>query len=262
MIAPYFYGENTTSPWYKITKELLRRALELQSKTPVFGVVCVPKDVLTDVAERNQIIADYSKAKGILIWISEFRDNIRQSKSTIQGFVDLVYGLTKPRRPVYSLYGGFPSLLLTSKGLTGVTQGLCYGDSKSAEQIPSQGPPPSRFYIPFSRTKRPLVEARSMYAQKPRQPCDCPECLLLSHKKSKWDRVDVQAYFRRLASDDAKCKRHFAACRWREREALVTKGLGAVLSEWDAQWKANQDLEPESFEIRPAIEEWRESLSA
>jgi hypothetical protein len=262
VVAPYFFGENVADLWYKVTVELLKRTIARKSPHPVYGVICVPKDILDDKTERETLVRDFAQATGVFIWISEFHDSGRESEATVRGYLSLVRALIQKGRPVYVLYGGYPSLLLMKLGLKGICHGLCYGDSKSVYQIPSTGPPPSRFYLTFSKTKVPLVEAQALYASKPRRPCSCSECAAFGSNRTKWSQLEVNAFFRRLRSDEALPKHHFATCRWEEARAVSRRSLDTLLSDWDQLWTENSALDPGSIDVRrTALDLWRKVLT-
>lgn len=155
LIAPYFYLDKQApywEEWLSLNIELANISIA-QSKQncnnlPVFAQVVLNKSIITDLSSLNKVVQAYStlNCEGYTIWIDDLNEH-EATREELTGFVALLKGL--PRKPIYNMYGGYFSILLTHKSaslLSGVSHGLEYGESRMVYPV-GGGIPVSKYYF-------------------------------------------------------------------------------------------------------------------
>lgn len=158
LIAPYFYLDSQNpdfEKWMDLNCRLIEISLK-QSKSnfsniDVFSQIVISKNILKEKATIEKLASAYSntKCKGITLWI----DDLNEHEATIDelnGFVELTRCL--PDIPIYNMYGGYFSILLTSRSkglLHGVSHGLEYGESRKVYPVGGGIPVSKYYYLPL-----------------------------------------------------------------------------------------------------------------
>lgn len=191
IIAPYFYMDSTNiDGWLPINLKLVDKTKELvDSNTMVYAEVVISKDVLNNESLLKRIIESYSESHcdKILVWVDSFAEE-EQNTSSLINFVNLVKGFRQGGKEVYNLYGGYFSILLTSKqdGLNGVSHGLDYGEYRGVIPV-GGGVPLVKYYFPPFHTRIRIEELATILSKKGWQSggknmefsslvCGCPKC--------------------------------------------------------------------------------------
>ena len=176
LVTPYFYINNLQSKWYKITKEISKIAIDLkEDNDEIYALLCISKSILNNQKSIKTMLEDFSEVDGIIFWISNFdeqHDDIRE----LANFINLIKIFSK--KQIINLYGGLFSIFSQKLGLNGVASGICYSESKGAEDKPPEGGGlRKRYYIPQSKSKAVEANARAYYEFNDiKSLCDCQIC--------------------------------------------------------------------------------------
>lgn len=139
LIAPYFYLDQQSpywENWLSLNTEFVRlsvlKAEHDYNNLPVFAQIVISKSVLTDSTALQAVVDAYSalNCTGYTIWVDDLNEHTATTEE-LKGFVSLLKGLQP--KPMYNMYGGYFSILLTHKSLnllSGVSHGLEYGESR------------------------------------------------------------------------------------------------------------------------------------
>lgn len=158
LIAPYFYLDKIDpafNKWLNINAEFVRIARSISNSkcdsSKVFAQIVISKQTLADKNCVNAIILAYQNVDcdGITIWVDDLNEH-EASFDELLGFVQLLKGLYP--KPVYNMYGGYFSILLTHKDihlLAGVSHGLEYGESRKVYPVGGGIPVSKYYYLPI-----------------------------------------------------------------------------------------------------------------
>ena len=158
LIAPYFYldkADSTFAKWLAINTDFIRMARVISNSecdgSKVFAQIVLSKQTLTDSNSVAAITAAYQNVDcdGITIWVDDLNEH-EASFEELSGFVQLLKGLS--HKPVYNMYGGYFSILLTHKNiklLAGVSHGLEYGESRKVYPVGGGIPVSKYYYLPI-----------------------------------------------------------------------------------------------------------------
>jgi len=181
LLAPFFYVTSLTDPWLQVDLEMSRLALrERRSDEDVLAAVHFRPGLLTDSAAIDLLVETWARepVDGYVVW----PDGLKEEETTgdnADGLVRLIEGLAATGKPVTKLYGGFLSVLLWRRGLSGFSCGLngtTYRSSFAFGGRPAGGRPPKKYYIPRLFRSYPLVEARAIIEGNRSLRCHCYVC--------------------------------------------------------------------------------------
>lgn len=154
LIAPYFYldiSDPDFDAWLEINKKCILISKKYASQygnKPIFAQIVLSQESLLSKEAVNKIKAVYSECDcdGYTIWI----DGLDEHESNVNVLFCLTELLKSIQpKPVYNLYGGFFSILLTHKSinlLSGVSHGLEYGENRAVYPV-GGGIPVSKYYF-------------------------------------------------------------------------------------------------------------------
>ena len=157
LIAPYFYLDVQDPSWKEwlnlniaFSQISIKKASEI-FKLPIFVQIVLNKSIFNDKEALNEVIAQYSclECDGFTIWIDDLNEH-EASFDELCAFVKLLNGLKS--KPVYNMYGGYFSILLTHKSiglLSGVSHGLEYGESRMVYPVGGGIPVSKYYYLPL-----------------------------------------------------------------------------------------------------------------
>lgn len=217
VVAPYFFFDSLSDPWYRISLEMARRAVKLKGEYPVFATLCTTRQFLAKDENIKTVVKDFdfNGLDGFLIWIDNMKEEDEET-ALFGNILKLVKYLSSNTRKVINLYGGYFSILAFFWGMSAHVSGVCYRDSRSFSELPIYGGPPGgpvpRYYIPRFRTKVPLDDAIRLLQQFPELKCDCDIC---SGNVTAYA-PDTERSFARFIMN-----KHFLCCRKREREETI-----------------------------------------
>lgn len=179
LIPPYFYFKDTQDPWYTVSLQFARKALDVkQQGWKIFPVILMPPQLLEKQSEVEVVVGDYGSNNydGFFIWVNDFKEEDANFKQ-LEGLVKLVTMLSSSRKPVLKLYGGYFSALLWHTGLTGFSFGLGYGSSKNVFAYGgARGAPNPLYYVQELHRFLSLPKAEDLLRRYPGLMCDCPTC--------------------------------------------------------------------------------------
>lgn len=121
LTTPYFYFTSIDDPWYEISIKIAKQSIKLKGEHELYAVLCFSKELLRNEYYIEKIVKDYAGFDGYLIWISDFDEKV-ESEEYLSGLKTFVKKLSKSKKPIFTLYGEFFSLLLSKLGLTGILE--------------------------------------------------------------------------------------------------------------------------------------------
>jgi len=177
IIPPYlsYSSENTND----INKIILEYVEHHYSDYSVFPLILIDKNNLR--LDYIKFVASFFKGKkfkGYFIWLDDF-DERYANDNDIRCIVDLVKTLkTNDDIQIISLFGGFLTMLLYSIGLTAISHGIAYSESKSILAAAKQkgGGSFVRYYIPRLHQFLTIENSIRVLKEKPELICECPIC--------------------------------------------------------------------------------------
>ncbi|EKD24132.1 MAG: hypothetical protein ACD_81C00100G0008 [uncultured bacterium] len=250
IIPPYFYFNDLADEWLGINKKLLAKTKE-KTAGKVIPIISTNSHSLTE-----GLIKEYTGCDEIFIWI----DDINEKTADINKLKKLVsfVKIAKERDvKVTNLYGSYFSLLLGKLGMTGVCNGIFYGEVK-ARVSKIGGGPPSRYYIrgihEFFAIPTAIALLRDMrYASLLDIECKKSMALIQS------DPDNIIA----LEVDHSKAQRHFIYTREMELNTIEQTSLADLIANLTA---AHQKYSPLDEEIVKKnidyLERWNKALEA
>lgn len=154
LIAPYFYLDSN-DPDFEQWLDTNIKCIACSKKntvryggTPIFAQIVLSQDSLRCNDTIKKITDAYSACvcDGFTIWI----DGLDEHQADLRQLMRFTQLLTPLRgKPIYNMYGGFFSILLTHESinlLNGVSHGLEYGESRAVYPV-GGGIPTSKYYF-------------------------------------------------------------------------------------------------------------------
>lgn len=256
LVAPYFYFEDEEDPWFNLSLKLLNTATKLKDSFELYGVLSTSKKFLLNT-DLDKIIRDFDIADGILIWISGFNE-YSSSKDEIDRYLQLIIKFKEIGKPVYVLYGGFFSAILSKWLLTGYCSGICYGESKNVDASQAVGGIPKRIYI-RALHKQILVEyARRILFEKKNLLCNCKICKqIIKQTNTNEESSIINHYFTSMGKNESARLAHFIECRTKEVRYVNEHDLKGIIDELSRDIEKVKDI-PSNATKHLRI--WREIL--
>lgn len=207
LVAPYFYFENLSDPWYDISLRMAKVANSRRGDYPLFAMICMGKEVLLETQSLTKMVKDYAGFDGYLVWISRFDDE-NEAPNYLTGLVTLIKALIAHQKPVVLIFAGSFSILLREivGGGLGFCRGICYGESKDVDATATKGGAPKRFYYHLTMSKLSESVARAFFSDHPEELCDCTICSSLAKEKPR-NPDEVSKFFDSL--DLVMSRKHF-----------------------------------------------------
>jgi hypothetical protein len=154
VFAPYFYIDpQLRDEWTQACLSLAATSSRVAGRRPVHAIVCADSGVLSDSAFLDRLVSEIpdTGVRGVWLWLSKF-DERKADLAELRAFRDLVERLSA-HVSVYNMHGGFFSLLLGHKGMTGISHGVGYGEQKDVLPVIGQSTPTVRYYCPPLRSR-------------------------------------------------------------------------------------------------------------
>lgn len=154
LIAPYFYLDSNDpdfEEWLKINIKCITCSKEYAKKygdIKIFAQIVFSQDSLSNKDTIKKVTEAYSACScdGFTIWI----DDLDEHQADVRQLMHFTQLLTPLKgKPIYNMYGGFFSILLTHKSinlLNGVSHGLEYGEDRAVYPV-GGGIPTSKYYF-------------------------------------------------------------------------------------------------------------------
>jgi hypothetical protein len=248
LFAPYFYIlPSQTDSWLDLNLKLVHQSGLIDLGVNVHAVICADHVHLTQPPVLEKLSSEIIKAniKGVWFWFSEFEE-LTASEEELKNYLRLIQEVSK-HKLVYTMHGGFLSLVLGKAGLSGISHGIGYGEQKDVVPVIGQSTPTVRFYLPSvaRRLGVPDIE-RCFDALGVKTPtdfhakvCDCLVC-----QGVVVDSLDQFSQYgeRRFSTKDSKrraqtpaaakrCRYHYLLNRLNERKRLCKLSVPEVIGE-------------------------------
>jgi hypothetical protein len=256
LVAPYFVAERHGDDWYRISLRAAQLARSLKQNLDLYPVICISRDILWDPSQVKSVIKDYAGHDGYVLWVDDF-DETALTPSDISGAKELISGLAKYGKPVYSLYGGYLCDLFGKIGLSGYSSGICYGEKRSVDAV--GGGAGNRYYVTISHTKISEDLANAFFAQSQgnlRYMCSCQTCNDI--RTSIPSGVTPQQYADRFFAqmDFLDFRRHFVNVKYIETNALESMTKEQVIASLDSDIASVSSIDPfpgQQQELKPYL---------
>lgn len=179
-IAPPYFAYSSGDGAAKLNAKILEYVAghERWKELDLFPVIFTERKNLNDgFVEHIRAEVTKHNFKGHCIWIDNF-DERDAKKHEIISLANLIILLAKDGKQTLIMYGGFFSMLLFKLGLTGISHGIAYSESKSMFSMvrQSSGAAPVRYYIPLLHQFVTIENALTILRVRPDLVCDCPVC--------------------------------------------------------------------------------------
>ncbi len=231
LVAPYFHFKDESDPLYPVNVASVQEMVGLRGKSKVHAVVSTDMSFLHS-ADWTRLARDLKGVDGLILWISGFNER-RSSVADLTAVALAVRELSQRVGTVHMLYGGYFSLSLASLGLSRLSHGIGYGDSKSIDVKATGGGFATRFYLKGLKMKTVITNARALFSDQPVQPCRCPVCAELWGKSGMSSRGkptlrQIETYFGMI--DDERAGAHFMETRYEEAVGLRGQSASDIAS--------------------------------
>jgi hypothetical protein len=286
LIAPYFYL--TTKPtdfkWLPLNCEFIKLTKSIANDQEVYAQLVVSKEILTNESFRNEILDEYTKVKpsGVLLWIDKFDDH-DANISELNSFVEIIKKFTQNEIPIYNLYGGFFSTILTGFKnelgfeLSGVGHALEYGESRAVVPVGGGIPTNKYYYYPLHnrldyKDASTLLRSLGYFSVPPsdgareykKNICHCPTCMeVIQDDINNFSLFENTEFYditlhgvkqkRSYASQDTKeiCVLHYQYNKHKEFLEVEKRSLNDFISRLE---KTNSDYAPHEPELSKQID--------
>lgn len=260
LTTPYFYFTSIDDPWYEISIKIAKHSIKLKKEHELYVILCFSKELLCNEEDIDRIVKDYTGFDGYLIWISDF-DEKNESEEYLSGLKILVEKLSEFKKPIYTLYGEFFSLLLSKFGLAGYSRGISYGESKSVDAVVTGGRPPRRYYLSLFHTNLSETIARTFFSDNPNLLCTCRICSDILKSIKSTDNIKTVSQFFDNIDFPKEAKQHFMIAHTKEMQRVSKSSLDDLKKELKKQYEICEKLNPKIYGVPyKHIKRWEEVL--
>ncbi len=182
LLSPYFYIKNQEDIKFifQIWKIFVNIVPDSSRRA---GVLFLSTKMLNEY--QKEIIKESKELhlKNLFLWLNDFKEN-EAGENDLETYMKFVQDADRQNIRVISMYSGGFSMLLLSKGLSGISTGPGYGMYKEIEPVQG-GVPSAKFYIPDLYARYPVGKAYDMMNERNLIPdtmafmnniCKCPIC--------------------------------------------------------------------------------------
>jgi hypothetical protein len=205
---------NTASLTERAAGETMRCVLALDSRQE-----------MGRISSRTRTKLRLDEFARVGVWVSDL-DEYNTPADALKRYRSL---LASVGRPVWVMYGGYFSLLLRGDGVSEVSHGIYYTESKRMRGAVGSGPAPERYYIPCLHRFFEPARAFELLAKAPDLRCDCPECESLESLVA--EAAGAAATSSKRMAWAKRLQRHFLAARAREAKDATDKPLVELLEQ-------------------------------
>lgn len=224
VVAPYFYARKIASDWFDVNVRLLDEAA--RQGADVHGVLCLGRGALFEDDAARRIAEAYSKARGLLVWVSGL-DDTRAGVGELRRYREVLADLAEAGRPVIALYAGHYAVMVAIRhGMRGVVRGLDMNGYKDAEGRGGMGQ--RRYYVQQARAHTTKKAAARALEWRPEMRCKCAPC-------------DAALSAARQELGEEEDGLHDAMLRQMDRGGLAEHFMHAQKSEIDHAYKHRHD---------------------
>lgn len=259
LVAPYFFSEEYGDDWYKISNKLAISSKKIKEKYDLFPVICISKSLLQDDIILK-IIEDYQGFDGFIVWVADLNE-VKADAEDLTQYKKFISALNKLGKPIYLLYGGYFSALLSKEPLITYCSGICYGEFKDIDAPPVTGGGLMRYYIPAVHLKIPVEKARRFYAEYPHLLCNCQTCKGIRGTIKSKGIESVHEFFDLLESSDWHLKSHYVLTRYDELITISKSTKAKLIEQIKQNISAQEKLRLQLFDINNKhLKNWVEVL--
>lgn len=277
LIIPYFFIDST-SAWHSTNIDMINDAVALKTGLPTYAVVLIDRAILQDSNTLKSIAQAYcdTKADGYFIWVSDQKEH-EVGIQEVKNFIQFVKMLCSDGRPIYNMYGGYLSALLSAFGMTGFCHGVGYGEHRNVVPVLGGSVPPAKYYFPPLHQTFMFTEAQTILATLSTEEyynniCNCPVCRSVIgnnfqsnfqqygetefKKLGKWG----QEVYIQSANSVRICRGHYLAARSIEIQQARNSNpadLVSQLREAEERYRHSSGLPPTGY-----LHAWSEGISA
>jgi hypothetical protein len=249
LFAPYFYvrfeGNRTGwRAWHDLNLALAESFAGIESDMPRHSVLCIDASILSARAELLEIANGYigTGCQACWLWISNFVEQFA-GVDEIRNLVELCHRFRDAGIELYNLHGGFLSVLLSKHGMTGLSHGVGYGESKDVIPVIGVIVPTVNYHLPPVHVRAPMLDLERAFPglhirsaeDFKRKVCDCTVCkgILrgdLNNTHEFGDTVIKVGNTKESQTADSakKCRFHFLLARKKEVERVSMSSLADV----------------------------------
>lgn len=178
LIPPYLLWDNNNDI-IRLNLDIARFACDMKIDPPVYPMIFIEKSHLVNNSTFDMLEDWISlNPKGFCLWINDFKE-IEANVHEIQGLIKLIKLLSgNKKRDVFMLFGGYFSLLLYHFGLSAISHGTSFSESRwvKASVQKGSGPAPIRYYIRDLHRFFSLDDAIRVLYKRDDLLCDCLVC--------------------------------------------------------------------------------------
>ena len=173
VVAPYFYARKAASEWLDVNARLLDEAA--RQWDGAHGVLCLGRDALFEDGAERRIGEAYSRAQGLLVWISGL-DDTRANVAELRQYREMLAGLAGTGRPVIALYAGhYATMVAMRHGIRGVVRGIDMNGCRNVEEKGGRGQ--RRYYLRQAHAHAAMGPASRALGRGPKMRCPCAPCV-------------------------------------------------------------------------------------
>lgn len=277
LITPYFFIDQAAT-WHSTNINMINDAVALEMGLPIYAVVLIDRAILQDLSTLTTIAKDYcdTQVDGYFIWVSDQIEHAMGIQE-VKGFIQFIKMLCSAGRPIYNMYGGYLSALLSVLGMTGFCHGVGYGEHRNVVPVLGGGVPPAKYYLPPLHQIFVFTDAQTILATLSTEEyyndiCNCPVC------QSKIEN-DFQSNFQKYGEMEFKglgkrgqeiyiqssnsvqiCRGHYLATRFIEIQRVRRSSPESLISQLhEAEQKYRH---PSGFPHTGYLHAWAEGISA
>ena len=174
--------------------------------------------------------------KGVVLWVDDFSEVKHSSLETFKAYANLIKSIKEKGKDVHVLYGGYFSYALHKLGVTSISHGVGYGESKPTTISPSKGGPPLvRYYIKDLKCFFTLDRALVILRKFPELICNCHSC----RRVMQGDPENIIKF----ENEEALSNFHFLECRFNEKKYVSNKSLNEIVLEMEKVSEKYQSIE-------------------
>lgn len=146
ILPPYFVANSTDDDWWHVSGRIFSATCAAASEIAA-DKTCVQVVATEQALQLDALCESLQEQEELVLWVSDLND-IRSQISDLVAYGSAIRNAKARGQSVFGLYGGFFSVLLASSGLSGMSHGIGYGESRNWVELPQSGPPPKRYYLP------------------------------------------------------------------------------------------------------------------
>lgn len=248
LMVPYFSIDQART-WYSTNVALVSDAVALRIGLPTYAVVSIDRSLLQDSDALATIAQGYrgTQVDGFFIWISDLVEQ-KIGKQELSNLIRFLQDLCSDGRPIYNMYGGYLSALLSVFGMTGLCHGVGYGERRSIVPVLGGGVPPAKYYLPPLHQTFVFAVAESILVGLSTDEyysdiCSCPVCknVIENDFQGNFERYGESELkgmgrggtpvFRQTANSVRFCRGHYLVARFLELQQVRVSDAESLISQ-------------------------------